>query len=218
MDNNENNTIIDNIIDCNKQADNVLYALQEDKAFVSETATEIKEEIETAQSEENTNEFNFEACAMKLRAVAIDDSEENRVKQATNFIDNEILNQPGSANDMELFIESRVYNHFSFTKKSFMSIVKKCYTGKIKIKRECENKESKTEQEGKKNKVRSVSVPTQVIDIPENVNKELSNCSTSPTDLNSQQDFISLFHFYLNWVLNFDFLFHNVSSRLELAG
>ena len=36
--------------------------------------------------------------------------------------------------------------------------------------------------------------------------------------LNSQQDFISLFHFYRNWVLNFDFLFHNVSSRLELAG
>src|SRR5665647_2530629 len=49
--------------------------------------------------------------------------------------------------------------------------------------------------------------------------KELpSEISTSPTDLNSQQDFISLFHFYLNWVLNFDFLFHNVSSRLELAG
>ena len=36
--------------------------------------------------------------------------------------------------------------------------------------------------------------------------------------LNSQQDFISLFHFYRNWVLNFDFLFHNVSSRLELTG
>ena len=42
--------------------------------------------------------------------------------------------------------------------------------------------------------------------------------STSPTDLNSQEDFISLFHFYRNWMLNFDFLFYNVSSRSELAG
>ena len=43
MDNNENNTIIDNIIDCNKQAYSILYALNEDKPFVSECTNEIKE-------------------------------------------------------------------------------------------------------------------------------------------------------------------------------
>ncbi len=57
-----------------------------------------------------------------------------------------------------------------------------------------------------------------VFEYPKEVVKHLSESSTSPTDLNSQQDFISLFHFYRNWVLNFDFLFHNVSSRSELAG
>ena len=98
----ENNEIIVNCVDTeslgiHNNDGNV------NKAFVSGIDIENKEEIEEAQNEENTNEFNFQECATKLRAIAIDDSEENRVKQAKSFIDNEILNQPGTANDMELF-------------------------------------------------------------------------------------------------------------------
>ena len=171
----ENNEIIVNCVDTESIStynnDGML-----NKAFVSGIDSENKEEIEETQNEESTNEFNFQECATKLKAIVIDDSEENRVKQATNFIDNEILNQPGSASDMELFIESRINNHFSFTKKGFINLVKKSYTGKIKSKREYENKESKNKQEEKKNKTISISsMHTKEIYIPENVNKEISN-------------------------------------------
>ena len=118
----ENNDIIVNCVDP-ESIDIYNNGGNVNKAFVSGIDSENKEEIEEAQNGENTNEFNFEVCGLKLKAVAIDDIEENRVKQATNFIDNEILNQPGSLNDMELFIESRIYTHFSFTKKGFINLV-----------------------------------------------------------------------------------------------
>ncbi len=120
------------------------------KAFVSGIDIENKEEIEEAQNEENTNEFNFQECATKLRAVVIDDSEENRVKQATSFIDNEILNQPGSVNDMELFIESRIYTHFSFTKKGFINLVKSHCKDKLSSLKKIAKKENTIKEQAQK--------------------------------------------------------------------
>src|SRR5664280_547992 len=43
MDNNENNTILNETIGCNKQSDIVLYVLNEDKAIVSESTNNIEE-------------------------------------------------------------------------------------------------------------------------------------------------------------------------------